>query len=123
MEKRIYFIIGDLFANAVVATAAVALTAWLIGGAWGMIPGMIAGMVIGMVIALPLSLALLAPFLGAMEVLSPCMVSGMLGGMWGGMWPLTGDAIFRWGIGTSIAVVVVVYALNAVVAGPQKIGN
>jgi len=123
MEKRLYFIIGDLFANALVATAAAALTAWLIGGSWGMIPGMLVGMLIGMVIALPLSLALLAPILGAMEILSPCMISGMLGGMWGGMWPLAGDAIFRWGAGTGIAVVAIVYGLNAVVAGPQKVEN
>lgn len=123
MEKRLYFIIGDLFANALVATAAAALTAWLIGGAWGMIPGMLVGMLVGMVIALPLSLALLAPFLGAMEVLSPCMISGMLGGMWGGMSPLAGGAILQWGVGTGVAVVVVVYALNAVVSGPQKVEN
>ena len=43
MEKRLYFIIGDLCANALVATAAVALTAWLIGGSWGMLPGMLVG--------------------------------------------------------------------------------
>lgn len=121
MEKRLYFIIGDLFANTFVATAAVALTAWLIGGSWGMIPGMPIGMVIGMLVALPLSLVLLSPILGVMEVISPCMVSGMFGGMWGGMWPLAGGAIFRWGVGTGIAVLVIVYALNAVVSGPQKI--
>ena len=83
MEKRLYFIIGDLFANAFVATVAVALTAWLLGGSWGMIPGMLVGMLIGMAVALPLSLALLSPILGVMEVISPCMISGMLGGMWG----------------------------------------
>ncbi|MDH3510921.1 MAG: hypothetical protein OER85_08730 [Gammaproteobacteria bacterium] len=123
MEKRLYFIIGDLFANALVATAAVALTAWLIGGSWGMVPGMLVGMLIGMIIALPLSLALLAPILGIMEVLSPCMISGMLGGMWGGMLPLAGAAILRWGIGTGMAVVVVIYLLNSVTTGPQKIRN
>ena len=118
MEKRLYFIIGDLFANALIATIAVALTTWLIGGSWGMIPGMLVGMLLGMVTALPLSL-----ILGIMEVLSPCMISGMLGGMWGGMWPLAGGEILQWGVGTGIAVVVVIYALNAVVSGPQKVEN
>lgn len=121
MEKRLYFIIGDLAANAFVATITTAATAWLIGGSWGMIPGMLIGMLIGMIIALPVSLAMLAPLLGVMEVISPCMVSGMLGGMWGGMMPLSGDAILRWGIGTGIAVVIVIYIVNALVTGPQKI--
>jgi len=123
MEKRLYFVIGDLLANAFVATVAVALTAWLIGGSWGMVPGMLVGMLIGMAIALPLSIGLLTPFLGALEIITPCMISGMFGGMWGGMWPLAGAMIFRWGIGTGIAVVVVIYTLNIVTTGPQKIRN
>ncbi len=81
------------------------------------------GLAIGMVIALPLSLIMLTPILGIMEVLSPCMISGMLGGMWGGMSPLAGGAILQLGVGTGLAVVVVIYALNAVVSGPQKVEN
>jgi len=120
MEKRLYFIIGDLFANTFVATVAVALTAWLIGGSWGMVPGMLAGMIIGMLITLPLALGLLSPILGIMEVLSPCMISGMLGGMWGGMWPLAGSAVFSWGIGTGLIVMATIYLLNARMTGIQK---
>ena len=120
MEKRLYFVIGDLLSNMAVATIAVALTAWLIGGSWGMLPGMLAGMIIGMLIALPLALGLLSPLLGVMEVLSPCMISGMLGGMWGGMWPLTGSAVFSWGIGTGIIVMITIYILNARMSGLQK---
>ncbi len=123
MEKRLYFVIGDLLANMVIATIAVALTAWLIGGSWGMVPGMLGGMVIGMLITLPLALGLLAPLLGIMEVLSPCMISGMLGGMWGGMWPLAGNAVFSWGIGTGTIVMVMIYVLNARMTGIQKISN
>ncbi|GMR23384.1 MAG: hypothetical protein BMS9Abin37_1805 [Acidobacteriota bacterium] len=123
MEKRLYFVIGDLFANAFVATVAVAMTAWLIGGSWGMIPGMLVGMVIGSVIAVLLSLGPLAPMFGFMEVIAPCMLSGMLGGMWGGMWPLAGAATLRWGTGTGLVVIVLVYALNALMTGPQKIGS
>jgi hypothetical protein len=121
MEKRPYFVIGDLLANAFVATLAVALTAWIIGGTWGMLPGMLVGMMIGMAIGLFLSLGLLFPVLGVMEVMAPCMISGMLGGMWGGMWPLAGADILQWGIGTGIIVFAVIYALNAVTTGPQTI--
>jgi len=123
MEKRLYFIIGDLLGNVLVATAAVALTAWLIGGSWGMIPGMVLGMMIGMVIAIPLSLGLLFPLLGVMEVMAPCMVSGMVGGMLGGMWPLAGNEIYLCGAAAGVGVVVVIYALNVVMTGPQKIGS
>ena len=122
METRPLFVIGDLLANSFVATAAVALTAWLIGGSWGMLPGMLAGMLIGMLISLPLGLALLSPLLGVMEVMTPCMLSGMFGGMWGGMWPLDGGAIWLWGISTGIATVALIYALNAALTGPQRIG-
>ena len=123
MEKRLYFVVGDFVANIVVATAAVAVTSWLIGGAWGMIPGMIVGMVVGMIVALPLSLGCLFPLLGVMEVMAPCMLSGMLGGMWGGMWDLEGTAILQWGAGTGIAVVVVIYAMNIFMTGPQHVEN
>jgi hypothetical protein len=123
MEKRPYFLIGDLLANALVATVAVAFTAWLIGGTWGTVPGMLAGMVLGMAIALPLILALLLPLLGVMEVIAPCMLSGMVGGMWGGMWPLVGAGIFRWGLGTGVAVFVIVYAISTGMSGPQRLEN
>jgi len=123
MEKRLYFVVGDFVANALVATAAVAVTTWLIGGTWGMISGMIVGMVLGMIVALPLSLGLLSPLLGIMEVIAPCMLSGMLGGMWGGMWALTGGQIVQWGVGTGVAVVAVIYALNIFMTGPQRFGR
>jgi hypothetical protein len=123
METRLYFVVGDLLANILVATVAVAFTAWLIGGAWGMLPSMLVGMVLGMAISLPLILALLFPVLGVMEVMAPCMLSGMLGGMWGGMWPLAGAEIFRWGLGTGVAVVAIIYALNAVLSGPRQLEN
>ena len=121
MEKRPLFIIGDLFANALVATAATALTTWLIGGHWGMLPGMLIGMILGMAIALPLGLAMLSPLLGVMEVITPCMLSGMFGGMWGGMWSLSGSEVVNWGAGTGVAVVMIIYLLNAIMSGPQKL--
>lgn len=120
MEKRIPFIIGDVLANMLVATVTTAAATWLIGGTWGMIAGAAAGMVLGMVIALLLCIPVLMTLLGAFEVLTPVMLSGMLGGMWGGMWPLAGSAILRWGFGTGLALVAVIYGLNAVLTSPQK---
>lgn len=121
MEKRWNFILGDLFANVLVATAAAALTSWLIGGSWGMLPGMLIGMLIGMAVALPLGLGLLTPLLGVMEVVSPCMLAGMFGGMFGGMWPLEGADILRWGAGGGLASMALIYSLNAILTGPQKL--
>jgi len=121
MENRLYFVLGDLFANVLVASAAAAFSSWLIGGDWGMLPGMIAGMLLGMLVAMLISLPLLSPLLGVMEVMSPCMLSGMFGGMWGGMWSLTGPQVVSWGIGTGLVVVVAIYALNAVTTGPQQL--
>ena len=121
MEKRLPFILGDLAANCLIATICVAFTSWLIGGSWGMVPGMLVGMLLGMVLAMPLSLAGLTPWLGVMEVVTPCMLSGMFGGMWGGMWDLSGAEIIRWGMSTGATVVVVIYLLNALLSGPQRV--
>jgi hypothetical protein len=120
MESRWYFIVGDLAANILVATAAVALSTWLIGGAWGMVPGMLAGMLIGMALALFPFFGLLSIALGVMEVMTPCMLSGMIGGMIGGMLDLTGAEIWSWGSGTGVTVLALVYALNATISGPQR---
>ena len=116
-----YFVLGDLFANVLVASAAAGISTWLIGGSWGMLPGMIVGMLLGMFVAMLISLPLLSPLLGVMEVMSPCMLSGMFGGMWGGMWSLTGSQVLSWGIGTGLVVIVAIYALNAYKSGPQEI--
>jgi len=116
-----YFVLGDLFANVLVASAAAGLSTWLIGGSWGMLPGMIAGMLLGLLVALLISLPLLSPLLGVMEILSPCMLSGMFGGMWGGMWSLTGAEVLSWGIVTGLVVIIAIYALNDVRSGPQEL--
>ena len=121
METRWYFVLGDLCANILVATVAVAVSTWLVGGSLGMLPGMLIGMLIGMALALFPFFGLLSVVLGVMEVMTPCMLSGMLGGMFGGMWALTGAEIWQWGSGTGITVVAVVYALNAAVSGQQEL--
>ena len=123
MEKRPLFIAGDLLANMLVATLAAMATAWLIGGSLGMIVGALAGMAVGAVVGLGLALLGLMVLLGAFEVLAPAMISGMLGGMWGGMWPLSEDAATRWGIGTGLGVVVLIYGINTILTRPRTYGG
>ena len=123
METRWYFILGDIAANCLVAIAAVALTSLLVGGALGMIPGMIVGMLLGMAVALVIGMGFLAPLLGVMEVISPCMLSGMAGGMFGAMFDLSGMQILQWGAATGVAMLAIVYLLNALLSGPQRLGD
>ena len=84
MERRPYFVLGDLAVNC--ATGGV--TAWLASSVvptgWGMAGGMVAGMILGMVIGIVLAFVF-TPLFGALEVMLPAMLSGMLAGMGGGM--------------------------------------
>lgn len=121
MEKRFYFVIGDLAANGLMGCLATAVSSWLIGGSLGMIPGMLVGMVLGAAVSLPLSLTLLVPVLGVIEAITPAMVTGMIAGMWGGMWPLQGNEILAWGIGSGLAGFVIIYSLNAILTGPRPV--
>jgi hypothetical protein len=123
MEKRLYFIVGDVFANIAVATLALAASSALIGGGLGMLPGMIVGMFIGMLVALIFSMGVLAPLLGVMEILMPCMLGGMLAGMCGGMWELSTAQIIKWGAVTGLGMLLFIYVMNALLSGPQKIDS
>ena len=121
MEKRLYFVAGDILSNIVVGIVSVGVTTLLIGGSMGMWPGMLAGMVIGMVLAMGLSMGVLAPRLGIMEIMMPCMMTGMFGGMWGGMVPLGIVDTLQWGAATGVTVLTIMYLLNAAISGPQKL--
>lgn len=86
MERRVYFIAGDLLACAATGAAA----AWL---AWAVVPGdwfapfaIALGMVSGL-IAGTLGGILFTPFFGSMEIAMPTGLTGMAAGMAGGMLP------------------------------------
>ena len=81
MERRLYFVLGDLLAVSASGALAGALCAALFGTGWNMGLAMVAGMALGMLVALPCSFGLM-PFFGAMEVMVPTMLGGMLSGMW-----------------------------------------
>lgn len=92
MDSRMYFVIGDLAGNILVAAVAGWLCSLLIGPGWNMLAAMVVGMALGMLLGLVLFFPLGILF-GAMEVMVPIMFSGMLSGMVVGMWaamaPLT----------------------------------
>ncbi len=80
MDKRLYFVLGDLFGNIAVGVA-VAWLSWLIvSTGWNMWLTMFAMMAFGMLVSLLLFFPL-GYFFGAMEVMIPTMLTGMLSGM------------------------------------------
>lgn len=120
MDKRLFFMIGDLVANVVSGTIA-GLAAWaIVGPAWNMWLAMLAMMVLGMA----LGLVLFFPFsikLGAMEVMLPVMFSGMLGGMVVGMLaamvPLSLGQALAHGAVSGFAGILCVWIANSMLRG------
>jgi len=84
MARRLYFLFGDLLANAGVGALAGLAAAWLAGRSGQPLLGMLGGMVVGMPIAMIAAMAL-TPLFGAFEVMLPATTSGMLSGMLNGM--------------------------------------
>lgn len=88
MERRGYFIFGDVLACAAAGAAAgwlswLAVPAGWTGPLWvtiGLILGMILGMVAGMIFGI-----LFMPLFGALEIVVPAILSGLLAGMAAGM--------------------------------------
>ncbi len=128
MERRVYFILGDLLACAVIAAAAGLLTQSLIPVDWAAAPIVILiGMLIGLLIGLFAGIFggfLFAPFFGAMELILPVTLSGTAGGMLTGMLhPLAGltpgEAI-QGGILVGILCLVFTYLLQTILHGEVK---
>lgn len=84
MEKRLYFIFGDVLSNAAIGGLAGLGAAGLVSAGWNMLIGMGIGMIVGMGVSF-LALLIFCPFFGAMEVMLPTMLAGMLAGMVLGM--------------------------------------
>ena len=118
MEKRLYFLFGDLLSNAGVGALVGAALAWLVGDAWRPELAMVLGMLVGAVGALAAAVTLSVPF-GAMELMLPVMLTGMTAGMLVGMLAAVGAVSSRSaaGIGASTGLVALAatYALNAYV--------
>ncbi len=121
MERRPYFVFGDVLACAVIG-AIVALTATAgVAEWWSMIVGMLVGMTVGMVVALLVGFVLFFWLFGAMEVMVPTMLTGMLVGMAFGMVetmrPLSSGAEAAVGALIGCAVLALTYLANARLSG------
>lgn len=80
MERRIYFVLGDLTANLFAGAAAAVAVRAVVGGSWNVLLAMIVGVLIASVVGLVVSFAFI-PFFGAFEVMLPAMLGGMVVGM------------------------------------------
>ena len=120
MERRFYFLAGDLLSNAVMGAAAAWLAAAIVDPSWSMPAGMFAGMLGGMGLGLLLMPVFVGLF-GAMEVMLPVMLTAMLSGMVFGMAdamqaPAVQLLLFGGGA-IGILVLLLTYAIDAVLHG------
>ncbi len=122
MDSRLFFVLGDLFANILVGAVAGWVCTLIIDPGsnmfFAMLLAMLIGMVVGTVLWLPLSIKL-----GAMEVMVPTMftgmVSGMVLGMWAAMAPIeSGFALFLGGV-CGLASIVFIWIFNNALRGVQ----
>jgi len=85
VERRLYFVVGDLVA----CVGSGALAGWggdaLVTPSWNPLLAMLAGMTLGMLLTLMVDFACFLPLFGSLEVMLPSMLSGMLAGMATGM--------------------------------------
>jgi len=84
MERRVYFIFGDVLACLLAGAVSGWLVQFALSGDWYPLVGMIFGMAMGMLVGM-LTGILLSPFFGDFEVMLPASFSGMLAGMIVGM--------------------------------------
>jgi hypothetical protein len=111
MEKRLYYVLGDLFVNAIAGVAAALSAHALVATSWHPLVAMPLGMCVGAVSASVVALFFM-PLFGAVEVMLPAMLTGMVAGMTASM--LGAPALTGASIG--IAVVAWVYFLTAMAA-------
>ncbi len=84
MERRVYFILGDLLTCVVAGAAAGWLTQLAVPGDWFVLIGIAIGVVLGMFAGM-LGGLLFSPLFGSIELMLPASLSGMLGGLVVGM--------------------------------------
>ena len=80
MDKRLYYVLGDLLGNIFVGIVVAWLTWLIVATGWNMWLTMFVMMAFGMLVSLFLFFPL-GYFFGAMEVMVPTMLTGMLSGM------------------------------------------
>ena len=124
MDHRLYFVLGDLFAN-LITGALVGWLSWLIvDPGWNMWIAMFLMMVVSMFVAIILWIPFSVWF-GAMEVMVPLMftgmVSGMVVGMWAAMEQLSAMDCFYLGAVCGLVSLVVIWILNSALRGTEPV--
>jgi len=123
MDSRLYFVLGDLFSNLLVAIVAAWFCALLIPTGWNMFGAMLVAMAIGMLVGLILFFPLGVMF-GAMEVMVPTMFCGMLSGMVVGMWaamaPVTGEEAALVGGVCGLVGINIIWVMNTSLRGRRS---
>jgi len=122
----LYFVLGDLLSNIVVAALIGALSVLIVETGWNMWLAMFLMMALGMVFALPTSF-LFGYWFGAMEIMVPVMQAGMWSGMVVGMWeamsPLSVSQGLLIGAITGLVVLNIVWVANVFLRGPFASGG
>jgi len=124
MERRAYFLLGDLVGNIATGTLAALASAALLGGL-PMFISMPLSMILGMLVGMILLYGALLRLFGAMEPMLQTMTTGMFAGMLAVM-NISPDTqllpqAFYLGAEVGIAVFVLSWLLNAAISGPQTI--
>ena len=120
MDNRLYFVLGDILSNIVIAALIGALAVVIVDTGWNMWLAMVLMMAIGMALALP-GAFLFGYWFGAMEIMVPVMQAGMWSGMVVGMWqamsPLSVQQGVLIGAVTGLVVLNVIWVANIALRG------
>ena len=112
MERRLYFLLGDLGSNALAGALVAAVSVTVFAGDWPVLVAMPLGMLVGM--GLGMVVALAASFwFGAFEVMLPVATTGMLVGMLGPMQDMSVPRAALAGALVGVVVLAATYALNS----------
>ncbi|MFK8019681.1 MAG: hypothetical protein AB8B86_07930 [Pseudomonadales bacterium] len=125
MDKRLYFVLGDLITNVVAGMFVAGLCYLIFDTGWNMIIAMFVAMALGMLFSMivwfPASI-----LYGAMEVMLPVMLtgmySGMIVGMWASMHPLSLTTALLCGAITGFITVTIVWIVNNQLRGRRHYG-
>lgn len=123
MERRLYFVFGDLLACAATGAAAGWIAHAVIPGDWNPLIGMALGMLLGFPVGL-IGGVLFGPLFGAFEISLPAGLAGMVAGSAAGMLQaMTGidSATALWsGALAGLACLAYSYVLQAILRGEAR---
>ena len=115
MERRLYFVFGDILSNTGVGALVGFVVVVSVREGWSPLLAMVSGMFLGDVVSLP-AIVVLSILFGAMEVMLPVMLTGMLAGMLVGMGAamnmLPGDVAVGIGAVIGLVVLLTTYGLD-----------